>query len=88
MKLDFDAGKYTYLETDGAQLVLRYGEPWRDVTGDHFIGAMAEEVERLSANIAELHEAIDLQLHTNHEIQRLRIALAEAEEGAAARRGR
>lgn len=43
-------GKYTVIqEADGHLRALRYGEEWRDCTGDGLILALAHEVERLRA---------------------------------------
>ena len=47
VKIELEAGKYTYEEHNGTQRALRYGETWRDLTGDKFVGAMAAEIERL-----------------------------------------
>lgn len=46
-------GKYTVVQAEGGGLrALRYGEEWRDCTGDGLILALAQEV-------AELREALD-----------------------------
>lgn len=43
-------GKYTVIQYDDGRLcALRYGEPWRDLTGDKLVLALAQEVERLRA---------------------------------------
>jgi hypothetical protein len=54
-----DNGKYTHVfdNTTGQQTILRYGEFWRDETGDGFILAIAQEIEDLRA---ELEQAIDI----------------------------
>jgi len=42
MRIDLEDGKYTYLLDDiGGQQALRYGEPWRDLTGDKFVYGLA-----------------------------------------------
>ena len=42
-------GKYTYQRFhDGGQRCLRYGEPWRDLTGDGMVMAMAQRIEELT----------------------------------------
>ena len=48
----FEDGKYT---VQGNQ-VLRHGEPWRDITGDKFIGALLHELEESRRTIERLHE--------------------------------
>ena len=40
--------KYTLVHDDGVGLhALRYGEQWRDLTGDGLVLAMAQEIEEL-----------------------------------------
>jgi hypothetical protein len=58
VRLNFYGGKYTYIRNDiiGGQGVLRYGEEWRDLTGDKFILAMAQEIEDLRKFISDLAE--------------------------------
>lgn len=48
-------GKYTlhYIKGQGFR-ADRYGEPWRDMTGDGMILAMAFEIERLRDSLAAL----------------------------------
>lgn len=42
-------GKYTYRRfRNGGQEALRYGEPWRNLSGDGFIMAMAQRIETLT----------------------------------------
>lgn len=43
-ELSLDGGKYTYRFNDGGQEALRYGEPWRDLTGDNLVYWLAVEV--------------------------------------------
>ena len=50
MNITLEEGKYRF---DG-RWVYRYSEPWRDVTGDKFIGAMADLLESQAARVAEL----------------------------------
>ena len=48
-------GKYTYIREEGkGQRALRYGEEWRDLTGDGFVMAMAQEIEELRGQVATL----------------------------------
>ena len=48
-EITLENGKYTHVfdNTTGEQTVLRYGEPWRDETGDGFILVMAQEIFEL-----------------------------------------
>lgn len=56
--IELDGGKYTYvLHEDGRQEALRYGEPWRELTGDNLIYNMADEIIRLRQELAELRNA-------------------------------
>jgi len=42
-----EEGKYI-IECDGGSVkALRYGEPWRDLTGDKLIGALLDELDRI-----------------------------------------
>lgn len=53
--LQLAGGKYTYRTDDtGRAEALRYGEPWRDLTGDRFISALASR----AAIADELLEAL------------------------------
>ena len=45
MKLD--NGKYELKRVDNRLICLRYGEPWRDVTGDNLIYWLMTELEEL-----------------------------------------
>lgn len=47
-------GKYTVVQgADGRLWALRYGEKWRDCTGDGLICALAHEIERLRGHLKE-----------------------------------
>lgn len=47
-RIQLDNGKYTVIHNDGLNLhALRYGEAWRDLTGDGLVLAMAQEIEAL-----------------------------------------
>lgn len=51
-RIDLDDGKYTVLHDNGRDFrALRHGEPWRELTGDKLVFAMACEIERLRAPI-------------------------------------
>lgn len=50
-------GKYTLIEhLDGRLEALRYGEPWRDLTGDKLILVLAQEVVTLRDALAHLRD--------------------------------
>jgi hypothetical protein len=60
MKIDLSDGKYTYVRNeDASQHALRYGEPWRDLTGDGFILAMAQKIEELETDISFLQSCVN-----------------------------
>jgi len=47
-RIEIEDGKYAVVHDNGADLrALRYGEPWRDLTGDGLVLAMAQEIEAL-----------------------------------------
>ncbi|MEO3931420.1 hypothetical protein WMO79_01215 [Micrococcaceae bacterium Sec7.4] len=49
-------GKYTITGIETGRLeALRYGEPWRDLVGDKFILNMAQEIQRLRAELAAVN---------------------------------
>ena len=47
MKVTVGDGKYTVTDEDGRFKALRYGEEWRDCTGDGLIYTLAVEIESL-----------------------------------------
>lgn len=47
MELKLCDGKYTLIKNVGRQYALRYGKPWRELTGDTLVSALAGEIERL-----------------------------------------
>jgi hypothetical protein len=52
-------GKYTVIqESTGGTRVLRYGEEWRDVTGDNVIGGLAWELQESRERIKRLEEEL------------------------------
>ena len=61
MKIELFGGKYTYcIDEDGAnQRALRHGEPWRDLVGDNFVLAMAQEIEELQQSQSEWFKVED-----------------------------
>ena len=76
----FEDGKYTVCFDKGgvSRTVLRYGEEWRDITGDKFIGALLSHIEQAERELAGVHG----QLRTEHI---LRVSL-EGELAAAEQR--
>ena len=55
LRIKLDTGKYEVVfPEDGKLHALRYGEPWRDLTGDKLILAMMYEIERLRDQIGTL----------------------------------
>lgn len=53
-KIDIAEGKYTLLFDKGEMQALRYGEPWRDITGDNLIYWMWVEIETLKDKIEKM----------------------------------
>ena len=52
-------GKYTVIqEPTGETRVLRYGEEWRDVTGDNVIGGLAWELQESRKRIKLMKESL------------------------------
>ena len=52
-------GKYTVIQAPtGTTRVLRYGEEWRDVTGDNVIGGLAWELQEARDRIKQLEEEL------------------------------
>ena len=50
-------GKYIIIQAPtGTTRVLRYGEEWRDVTGDNVIGGLAWELQEARERIKRLEE--------------------------------
>lgn len=46
-RIELADGKYTVIFDEGRLSALRYGEPWRDLTGDNLIYWMMVEIEQL-----------------------------------------
>lgn len=50
-------GKYTIqCDGDGGMRALRYGQPWRDLTGDGMVLALVQEIQSLREQLADLIE--------------------------------
>lgn len=59
-RIEVDSGKYTVVHENGADLhALRHGEPWRDLCGDGFVLAMAQEIEALREKCGRLADSLD-----------------------------
>ena len=56
MEIKLDDGKYTYIFENGEQYALRYGEFWRDLTGDKFVYCLAAKIEELEDQIRQFKE--------------------------------
>lgn len=57
IKVSICDGKYTIIQdASGRTNVLRYGEAWRDVTGDNVILGAAYEIEKLQERIKQLED--------------------------------
>lgn len=57
--ISLENGKYTLHNHNGLLTADRYGQPWRDCTGDGLMLSLAHRVEALEAEIAELKNALD-----------------------------
>ena len=56
-RIELDDGKYTVVHDSGAgRHALRYGEHWRDMTGDGLVLAMAQEIEDLRRRIVPVQQ--------------------------------
>jgi hypothetical protein len=57
-------GKYIIIQAPtGTTRVLRYGEEWRDVTGDNVIGGLAWELQEARERIKRLEESENRMLN-------------------------
>lgn len=53
-------GDYEVTHNNGVNLkALRFGEEWRDLTGDNLVLALVDEIEYLNAVIKQLEEPYD-----------------------------
>lgn len=57
-KIILRAGKYEIYVGDGVS-ALRYGEPWRDLTGDGLFRALCDDHARLRAELEEARRTSD-----------------------------
>tara|TARA_Y100001963_G_C6524158_1_gene328055 strand:+ start:118 stop:468 length:351 start_codon:yes stop_codon:yes gene_type:complete len=61
-------GKYTYcINNDGSgHKALRYGEEWKNLTGDNLTYCMGEEIQYLQSEVERLKQQAD-ELEREHE---------------------
>lgn len=58
MKVTVGDGKYTVIQREGEGLrALRYGDPWRDCTGDGLIYGLAAEVASLRGSLEDAKQS-------------------------------
>mgnify|MGYP000872976592 FL=1 len=58
-RIDLNDGKYSVINDDGRLTALRYGEPWRNLSGDNLIYWMFVEIVNLKAEIAQMAETAE-----------------------------
>lgn len=55
LEVSVEDGKYTVImESDGRLHALRYGEPWRELSGDKFVYCLAAELDQSRNEVADL----------------------------------
>lgn len=60
-RIQLEDGKYTVIHDNGANFhALRYNKPWRDLTGDGLVLAMAQKIEDLLAELDSLKLALNM----------------------------
>ena len=82
MRVSVEGGKYTYVVTETNSRVLRYGELWRDATGDKFTYSMAAEIESLREQVEKLTKELDnvKQVEFPRRVQKVTDALKRKHE--------
>jgi len=58
-RIDINDGKYSVINDEGRLTALRYGEPWRNLSGDNLIYWMFVEIVNLKAEIAQMAETAE-----------------------------
>lgn len=87
-KLELNSGKYTFIYyKDGSSEALRYGDTWRDTTGDNLIHALAytlHESIMLMAKAKEVMQYSSQKLNATGEglVYQVRMAQVRAGEDA------
>lgn len=56
VELELDGGKYKIILSGARFEALRYGEPWRDLTGDNLVLFLTHEIESLRQQFIKLKE--------------------------------
>lgn len=83
-----DNGKYTLIRhEDGRMEALRYGEKWRDLTGDNLVAALAERIDHLSRPVSvsdDAYEALELARLALHRSAPIREAIDHLDKNAVA----
>ncbi len=51
-RLDVADGKYTVINNNGTLTALRYGEPWRVLTGDNLLYSLFVELQEARAALS------------------------------------
>lgn len=55
-RIDVDGGKYTVVSDAGHLTALRYGQPWRELTGDNLVFHLAMELQEARGELARLKQ--------------------------------
>lgn len=87
-KIELENGKYTVIHDNGCNFhALRYGEQWRDLTGDGLVLAMTQRIEDLEDHIRKtdyeldkLSEAQNRYMKAEAESERLRQIIADIDD--------
>lgn len=57
LNITIENGKYQLIQTHAGNLsAFRYREHWRDLTGDNFVLALGQEIERLRGHLQRIYE--------------------------------
>ena len=86
LRVTIEGGKYTVVQTEiGGLVALRYGEDWRDLTGDNLVFCLACRVDELDKDKTALKAELRQQAKANDDNAtelKQRIAEAEADNAA------
>lgn len=59
--IELDNGKYTLYKTDlGTMTAHRYGEPWRELTGDNLVYILFDRIKDLEDELNKIHKKDDI----------------------------
>jgi hypothetical protein len=65
LRVDVEGGKYTVIQDHNGELkALRYGQPWRNLSGDKLVLCLAQELDQRRTDAKELSENIKLAVDT------------------------